>query len=138
MSRHFVQQLTLVAVYQYHKMCCVLCSSRLVKDPDQVWTGTEKRPGTLKRRPAHDRVLLLLLLYFALCSGRLTVCSWSPDSRRPVRPWSRSYPEDHTINCALLESCRSGQYKTQQQKNGWKKQNNFNHATTHPWALTWI
>ena len=24
----------------------------------QVWTGTEKRPWTLKRRPAHGRVLL--------------------------------------------------------------------------------
>ena len=26
--------------------------------PNQLWTGTEKRPGTLKRRPAYDRVLL--------------------------------------------------------------------------------
>ena len=36
----------------------------------QVWTGTEKQP--LKRRPAHDR-LLLLYIFFALClTGRLT------------------------------------------------------------------
>ena len=35
----------------------------------QLSTGTEKRPGTLKRRPAHDCVLYI---YFALCRGCLT------------------------------------------------------------------
>ena len=41
----------------------------------QVWTGTENWPGTLKRRPAHDRVLLLYIYFFALCRSRLTVRS---------------------------------------------------------------
>ena len=31
----------------------------------QVWTGIEKRPGTLNRRLTHDRVLLLYIFFLA-------------------------------------------------------------------------
>ena len=57
-----------------HTFACDLVWSQLGPASTIHTAHTRSGPGTVKRRPAHDRVLLLYILFyfFALCRGPLT------------------------------------------------------------------